>query len=355
MQYSFLGNSNLKISKICLGTMSWGKQNNQDEAFEQMNYALSVGVNFWDTAEMYAIPPTAKTYGTTEIIIGNWFKQYKQRDKVILASKFSPLSWARNEKNPITNKKNLIIAVENSLKRLQTDYIDLYQLHWPTNRSNYHFSGWWDFKPATGALAKEQIIANKIEILTTLQELVKAGKIRNIGLSDDSAWGIKQYVDLAEKHNLPKISSIQNEYNLLRRRDETDIAETCSLEEVAYLAWSPLAMGVLSGKYLNGKFPKKSRFSKEVMEDGWSRYQSRIALNTDNATKKYLEIAQKYQLDPCQMAIAFTLTRNWIKSSIIGATNMLQLKNNIDAININLSDDCLADIKKIYQQYPVPF
>ncbi len=358
MKYSNLGNTNLKISKICLGTMTWGLQNSQSEAFEQMNYSLSRGVNFWDTAEMYAIPPTAETYGTTETIIGNWFKETGKRNEIILATKFSPLPWARNEEIPTTNKKNIITAVENSLKRLKTDYIDLYQLHWPTNRPNYHFAGWWDFKPAFGLSAKKQIVDNKIEILQTFQDLVDAGKIRYIGLSDDSAWGIKQYADLSENLNLPRIVSIQNEYNLLRRRDEYDVAESCALESVSYLAWSPLAMGVLSGKYLGKSFPnfpKNTRFSQEIMKDGWDRYQTRVELNSENATKEYLEIAKKYNLDPCQMAIAFTLTKEWITSSIIGATSMKQLQDDIAAIDLNLTKECLQEIDLIYKRYPVPF
>ena len=355
MKYTNLGTSNLKVSQICLGTMTWGKQNNQEEAFDQMNYALSKGINFFDTAEMYAIPPSPETYGKTETIIGNWFEAYGKREQIILATKFSPLPWARGEDKPTINKKNIITAVENSLRRLKTDYIDLYQLHWPTNRPHYHFSNWWDFKPASGLQEKGRIIENKIEILQTLKELINDGKIAHIGLSDDSAWGVKQYVELSEKHNLPRIISIQNEYNLLRRRDEHDVAETCSLEGVSYLPWSPLAMGVLSGKYLNNNFPVKSRFSKEIMGDGWGRYNSRVELNTDKATKEYINIAKKYNIDPCQMAIAFTLSKNWVSSSIIGATTMKQLKSNIAAIDLNLSQDCLSDIHDVYKQYPVAF
>lgn len=355
MKYTKLGSSGIKISKICLGTMTWGKQNNQEEAFEQMDYAVSKGINFFDTAEMYAIPPTAQTYGTTETIVGKWLEISNKRGEIILATKFSPLTWARGEEKPAINRENIITAVENSLKRLKTDYIDLYQLHWPTNREHYHFSNWWDFDPTSLKQKKAKIVENKIEILQCLQELIDAGKIRHIGLSDDSAWGIKQYIELSEKYNLPKIVSIQNEYNLLRRRDEHDVAETCVLEDVSYLPWSPLAMGVLSGKYLNNNFPKKSRFSKEVMGNGWDRYSSRVELNSHNATEQYIKIAEKYNLDSCQMAIGFTLSKNWVDSSIIGATNMEQLANNIAAININLSQSCLNDIHKVYQQYPVAF
>lgn len=355
MKYTKLGSSNIEVSKICLGTMTWGKQNNQEQAFEQMDYALGQGVNFWDTAEMYAIPPTAETYGKTEVIIGNWFESRSKRGEVILATKFSPLPWARGEKEPTTNKENLVWAVDESLQRLKTDYIDLYQLHWPTNRPNYHFGNWWNFEADPQLLNKEKILENKLEILQTFKQLIDQGKILHIGLSDDSAWGVKQFVDLAEKHNLPQIVSLQNEYNILRRRDEYDVAETCVLENVAYLPWSPLAMGVISGKYLDGNFPAGSRFSKEVMGDGWERYQTRVELNTNNATKRYIEIAKKYDLDPCQMAIAFTLSKPWVASSIIGATSMEQLKIDIAAIDVELSKECLDDIHEVYQLYPVPF
>ena len=355
MQYINLQDTNLKISKICLGSMTWGKQNNKQEAFAQMNCALSYGVNFCDTAETYPAPPSAEAYGITEDIIGQWCTINKNRAKITIATKFSPHPWARGEENPTTNKKNLITAVESSLKRLNTDYIDLYQLHWPTNRSNYHFANWWDFKPPSDHTQKAKIIENKIEILETFQMLIKAGKIRYIGLSDDSAWGIKQFIELSEKYNLPKIISVQNEYNLLRRRDRTDVAETCALEKVAYFAWSPLAMGVLSGKYLNGNMSKDFRFSKEVMAEQWHRFKVRLELNAHKATEKYIAIARKYNLDPCQMAIAFTLAQDWIKATIIGATTIKQLKNNIESIFIELNDDCLNEIHQVYRNYPVPF
>lgn len=355
MQYTRLGKTDLNVSRICLGTMTWGKQNNEADGHAQMDYALTQGVNFWDTAEMYAIPPTPETYGTTETIIGSWFAKTNKRKDVILATKFSPLPWARDEETPTTNRANIILAVENSLKRLQTDYIDLYQFHWPTNRPNYHFANWWDFEPAQGAAAKEAIVANKLEILQTLAELVQQGKIRHFGLSDDSAWGIKQFADLAEQHNLPRVASIQNEYNLMRRRDETDVMETCALEEVAYLAWSPLEMGVLSGKYLNGKQPAGTRFSDEVMGEGLARYETRLGKQVDLAVTDYLGIANKHGLDVCQMAIAFTIRKPYMTASIIGATNLDQLKSNIDAINLTLTDEVLQDIEKVRHAYPVPF
>ncbi|MDA7742448.1 aldo/keto reductase [Francisellaceae bacterium] len=356
MKYTTLGKTDVKISRICLGTMTWGLQNTEAEGHEQMTYALSQGVNYWDTAEMYAIPPTPSTYGTTETIIGSWLAKHKKREEIVLASKISPLPWARGEANPTINRESLITAVDNSLKRLQTDYIDLYQFHWPTNRPNYHFDAWWDFEPSAGAAAKEAITANKIEILETCAELIQQGKIRHIGLSDDSAWGIKHFCDLAERHNLPRIVSIQNEYNLLRRRDETDVLETCALEEVSYLPWSPLEMGILSGKYLNGKRPASTRFTDEILgEMNKDRYKTRLPDTIDAPVQAYIDIANKHNMDVCQMAIAFTIRKPYMTSSIIGATSMAQLKNNIAAIDLNLSDEVLQEIEAVRRQYPVPF
>lgn len=350
MEYTKLGSSDLNVSRICLGTMTWGKQNTQDDAFEQMNYALTQGVNFWDTAELYAVPPSPETYGKTETYIGNWFAQHGRRDEVILATKFSPIPWARGEEVPQTNKETLTTALDNSLKRLQTDYVDLYQLHWPTNRANYHFSNWWEYE-APRPEDKQAIIDNKLEILQTLDGFIKAGKIGYIGLSDDSAWGIKQFVDLAEQHNLPRMVSIQNEYSLICRRDDHDIAETCALENVAYLPWSPLAGGVLSGKYLDGARPEGARYS----DLSQGRYNYRLTDATEQAVKAYIDVARKYGLDVTQMALAYTISKPWHTCTIIGATSMEQLKSNIGAIDVTLSKECLADIEAVYRKYPVPF
>lgn len=355
MQYIKLGKTGIDISRICLGTMTWGKQNTQTQGFKQMDYALSEGVNFWDSAEMYAIPPTPATYGKTEEIIGNWFEQTKKREKVILATKFSPVPWARNEETPTTNKTNIIDAVNNSLKRLKTDYIDLYQFHWPTNRPNYHFANWWNFEPAAGQNAKNKIVDNILEILQACDELVKAGKIKEIGLSNDSAWGINQFIKLAEKYDLPRIQSIQNEYNILRRRDETDIMETCALEDISYFAWSPLEQGVISGKYIGGVRPKGTRLSPEILDGQEDRFMSRTNPTVDKALTEYLRIANKHNIDICQMAIAFTIRKAYMSCSIIGATSMDQLRNNIDAINLTLSDEVLTDIEEVRRKYPIPF
>lgn len=355
MKYTKLGSSDLNVSRICLGTMTWGVQNTQEDAFEQMNYALEHGVNFWDTAELYAIPPSPSTYGKTETIIGNWLKETGKRDEIVLATKFSPIPWARNEEKPVINRQNIFTAVENSLTRLQTDVIDLYQLHWPTNRPHYHFNNWWDFAPARGAQSKQQIVENITETLEALNDLVKQGKIKHIGLSDDSAWGIQKFVSIAEQNNFPRIVSIQNEYNLMRRRDDHDVAETCALEDIAYLPWSPLAMGVLSGKYTDGKIPQNARFSDAVMSGDPARYEYRLGLNAENATKAYIDVAKKHGLDPCQMAIAYTISKPWQTSTIIGATSMDQLKANIASVDIKLTEACLADIEDVYKKYPIAF
>lgn len=355
MEYQTLGCTDIAISRICLGTMTWGVQNTQQEAFEQMNYALSQGVNFWDTAEMYAIPPTPETYGSTEEIIGHWFAQTGRRREVVLATKFSPMPWARGPELADPSEKSLNIAVDESLKRLQTDYIDLYQLHWPTNRPNSAGAGWWDYVPPQDAGAKERIVGNFHETLETLSALVKAGKIRTIGLSNDSAWGMCQFVSLAEQHGLERIVSLQNEYSLLRRHIEHNIAETCSLEKISFLAWSPLAMGILSGKYLHGQCPVGSRFSPEIMGDQFSRFETRLKGSVDPCVARLLEIAHRHDLDPCQMAIKFTLRYPYLSSSIIGATTIEQLKSNITAINVKFSEDLLAEIDTLYREYPVPF
>ncbi len=257
MEYRKLGRTGINVSVICLGTMTWGRQNTESQGHEQMDYALSRGVNFFDTAEMYAVPPTPDTYGRTEEIIGTWFAARKNRDKVILASKVagSGLEWVRGGKAKL-DRANILAAIDGSLKRLRTDYIDLYQLHWP-NRPVYHFEDRWDFHPENADAASEK--AQFAEILETLDELVKVGKIRHAGLSNETAWGTMQYLRLAEDNGWPRMVSIQNEYSLLCRIFERDLAEIAIHENVGLLAWSLLSTGALSGKYLDGKMPPGSR------------------------------------------------------------------------------------------------
>ena len=346
MEYRKLGRTGLDISLIGLGTMTWGLQNTQAQGFEQMDYALDKGINFFDTAEMYAIPPSPDTYGSTETIIGNWFKERGTRDKVILASKIAGpgLPWVREGKNYI-DKANILAAVESSLGRLQTDYIDLYQLHWP-NRGSYHFGKTWDFAPEFDPQAEEE---NFLECLHVFQNLIKDGKIRHIGLSNETAWGMNKWLQLAEKHDLPRMASIQNEYSLLCRNFEPDLSEIAISEDCGLLAWSPLTRGILSGKYLNGAKPEGARLTIET------RVEHRGGAQTDAATKEYIALAQRYNLDPCQMAIAFVNQQKFVSSTLIGATSMEQLKSNIDSIDLVLSIEVLEEIKVIRRKFPMLF
>ncbi len=344
MRYRKLGRTDLEVSAIGLGTMTWGLQNTQAQGFEQMDYALERGINFFDTAEMYAIPPSAETFGTTETIIGNWFAARSNRDKVILASKITGpgLSWIRQGKSYI-DKKNILQAVEGSLKRLQTDYIDLYQLHWP-NRGSYHFGQIWDYAPKFDAQAEQE---NFLEVLHTMQELVQAGKIRHVGLSNETAWGMMKWLQLAEQNNLPRMASIQNEYSLLCRHFEPDLGEIAIHEDCGLLAWSPLSRGMLSGKYLDGARPEGARITIET------RPEHRVLPQTDAAIKKYVELARRFELDACQMALAFVNDQPFVTSTLIGATNMEQLKNNIDSISLKLPAEVYQEIDRIRREFPM--
>ncbi len=344
MKYRKLGRTGLDISAIGLGTMTWGLQNSEAEGFEQMDYALEQGINFFDTAEMYAIPPSSKTFGTTETIIGNWFASRSNRERVILASKIAGpgLPWIRGGKNVI-DKKNIRLAVEGSLKRLQTDYIDLYQLHWP-NRGSYHFGEIWDYAPKFDVQAEEK---NFLEVLHTLQDLIQEGKICHIGLSNETAWGVSKWLQLADQNNLPRMASIQNEYSLICRHFEPDLSEISLYEKCGLLAWSPLSRGILSGKYLNGARPEGARLTIET------RPEHRIRAETDVAIRKYIELANQYRLDVCQMALAFVNSQPFVSSTLIGATNMEQLKTNIDSITLKLPLELSEEIEKIRRDHPM--
>jgi len=325
--------------------MTWGFQNTEADGFAQMDYALEQGINFFDTAEMYAIPPSADTYGTTETIIGNWLTSRQTRDQVILASKItSPgLKWIRD--GDIMNRKNLNLALEASLKRLQTDYIDLYQLHWP-NRGSYHFGKTWNYAPRFDVKKETD---NFLEVLHTLQAFIEDGKIRHFGLSNETAWGLTKYLQLADQHDLPRAVSIQNEYSLLCRHFEPDLSEITLNEDVGLLAWSPLSRGMLSGKYLNGARPEGARITIET------RKEHRVRPNTDAAVSDYVDLAKRHELDACQMAIAFVNSRSFVTSTLVGATNMTQLKTDIDAINLNLSEEVMAEIETIRRKHPMPY
>lgn len=345
MEYRKLGRTGIDVSVICLGTMTWGVQNTEAEGHEQMDYAIDQGVNFWDTAEMYAVPPSADTYGKTEEIIGTWFGKTGMRDKVVLATKITGpgMNWVRNGQNKI-DRKNILIAVEDSLKRLQTDYIDLYQLHWP-NRGSYHFRNNWSYDPQFN---KNQVLENFNEVLETMDELVKAGKIRAIGLSNETSWGTMEWLRMAEEKGLPRMASIQNEYSLLDRKFEPDLQEIALHEDIGLLAWSPLATGMLSGKYLNGNRPEGTR---------WTLLNSidRDTEQAQAAVEEYMNIADKHGLDVNQMALSFVNSRRFVTANIIGATSMEQLKTNIDSINVKLSHDVLDDIEKVRRKHPMPY
>ncbi|OCH23101.1 aldo/keto reductase [Aliivibrio logei] len=350
MEYTTLGSSNVSVSRICLGSMTWGQQNSQEDANQQIEYALSQGINFIDTAEMYAVPPSPDTYGKTETIIGHWFAANPERRKeVVLATKIAGpgLPWVRNA-GPITGEA-IIAAVDASLARLQTDYIDLYQLHWP-NRTSPHFGKQFpnQFKFSDFDAKKEE--AGMLEILQALDVCVKAGKIRHIGLSDDTPWGINTYLKLSAKYDLPRMVSIQNEFSLLHAKDWPYLVENCLHENVAYLPWSPLAGGMLSGKYLDGKMPEGSRWT----------YSQRNGIFRDTpaaneAVKAYIEVAKKHGYTPCQLALAWCDQIDGVTSTIIGATSLEQLKEDIDAFSKPLNEDVLTDVNAIFRKYPMPF
>ncbi len=346
MPFTTLGRSDIQISRICLGTMTWGHQNSESEGHAQMDRAVEKGINFFDTAEMYAVPPSAETYGKTETIIGSWFAARKNRDKIVLASKVvGGRPWIRDGA-PI-DRKNIMKAVEDSLKRLQTDYLDLYQLHWP-NRGHYHMGSYFSYQPRRYDVAAET--ANFIEVLETMADLVKQGKIRHMGLSNESAWGTMKYLQLAEKHNLPRVASIQNEYGILCRRFEPDLAEVCLNEDVSLLAYSPLAMGLATGKYLDGKRPEGSRIT--LQGNGTVL---RMNPESEAAAQAYVGIAQKHGLDPSQMALAYILQKPFMTSAIIGATTLEQLETDIDAVAVALSDEVVQEIEAVRKRYPLPF
>ena len=343
MNYKKLGNTDLNVSTICLGTMTWGEQNTQEEGFCQMDYALDQGVNFWDTAELYSIPPKENTYGKTEEVIGNWFKKSKKRNEVVLATKVAGpgLNWIRGGGNQY-DEKNLNEAVNGSLKRLKTDYIDLYQLHWPERKSN--------FFGRLGYQHKDDTDWNKFEdILNSLDKIINSGKIRYIGLSNETAWGLSKFLEISKIKQLPRMMSVQNPYSLLNRTYEVGLAEVSIREKSGLLAYSPLAFGYLTGKYRNGELPKNSRM--KLFGDQFMRYKT---ANGQLAIEKYNEIANKHGLDLTQMSLKFCELQPFMTSVIIGATTMDQLKTDIESVHINLSDDVINDINEIQKIYPNP-
>ena len=342
MNYKKLGNTNLDVSTICLGTMTWGEQNTQDEGFEQMDYALDQGVNFWDTAELYAVPPKAETYGYTETIIGNWFEKTKKRKDVILASKVGGPSrkYMRNGENSFTGK-NLEDALHGSLKRLKTDYIDLYQLHWPERNVNNFGRLGYEHKENDW---------NKFEdVLENLKKFIEEGKIRYVGLSNETPWGVMNYLQLSKDKDLPRMMSIQNPYSLLNRSYEVGLAEVSIRENIGCLSYSPLASGYLTGKYRNKQFPKGSRMERDF--DFWTRYRKP---NTSEAVEEYYKISQKFDLDMSQMSIKFCEVQDFMTSVIIGATTMEQLKTNVESVKVNLDSEVIKEINNVQKKYPNP-
>lgn len=354
MQYSKLGRTGLDVSRVCLGTMTWGEQNTEADAHEQMDYAIDQGINFFDTAELYAVPPSAPTYGKTEEFIGTWFQKTGKRQDVVLASKVAGfgLPWIRDGKQMTGD--SVRVAVEDSLKRLQTDHIDLYQLHWPNRRYPHHgfnFPGKIDFTNISTA----EIEDNLADIFDAVDEIIKTGKVRHLGLSNDTAWGIMKWLEMSKEKGGPRVQSVQNEFSLLDRTDDPYVAETCVREEVSYLPYSPLAMGLLSGKYANGNIPEGSRWAVEQRLGGGRHGNFRSTAAAHAAVDAYMKVAEKHGLDVCQMALKFVDTQNFVTSTIIGATTMDQLKTNISAFDIDLSKEVVADIEEVYRQYPIPF
>ncbi len=343
MNYKKLGNTEIDVSTICLGTMTWGEQNTQEEGFEQMDYALDQGVNFWDTAEIYSIPPKQETFGDTEVIIGNWFEKTKKREKVILASKVcGPMrEYVRGGGNQF-GTKNINEALEGSLRRLKTDYIDLYQLHWPERRTNFF-----------GKLGYEHDDSNEWtqfeDVLENLQKFIEQGKIRYVGLSNETPWGLSRFLELSKEKNLPRMLSVQNPYNLLNRTYEVGLAEMSVREKAGLLAYSPLACGYLSGKYRNNQMPKGTRIERDG--EFWTRYNKP---NSNKAIDAYYEVAKKNRLNLAQMSLKFLEIQPFVTSVIIGATTMEQLKTNIESVNVNLTDEIIKEINEVQTIYPNP-
>lgn len=343
LEYRKLGNTDIDVSVICLGTMTWGEQNTEAEAHQQLDYGLSQGINFIDTAEMYPVPPTEETQGRTESYIGSWLQQRADRDKIVLATKVAGaadwLPYLRG--GPRLNKQQIAAALDASLTRLKTDYIDLYQLHWPDRSTNFFGQLGYQHQP-------DEVSTPILETLEALAEQVKAGKVRQVGLSNETPWGAMKFLSVAEQAGLPRMVSIQNPYNLLNRTFELGLAEVAHREQLGLLAYSPLAFGTLSGKYLQGKRPAKARLSL------YSRFTRYISAQGEAATEAYKEIADRYQLDFSQMALAYVNSRSFVTSNIIGATSMDQLESNVASMELHLEQEVIEAIESVHGTYTYP-
>ena len=343
MKFKKLGTTNLEVSLICLGTMTWGTQNTEKEAFEQMDYSIEQGVNFFDTAELYSVPPNAQSYGKTEKIIGNWFEKRKNREKIILASKVAGpgCDWIRGGGNNFDEKK-IGEAIDGSLKRLKTDYIDLYQLHWPERSTNCFGRREFIFRE------DERDWNNFESILLALEKFIKNGKIRYIGVSNETPYGLSKYLELSKNKNLPRMMSVQNPYSLVNRTYEVGMSEISIRDKCGLLVYYPLAAGALSGKYRNGKMPKNARMT---LFKGWERMINPLAMK---AYDEYHELANEFKITMVQLAQAFVNSRPFVTSNIIGATTMDQLKENIGSIDVDLNQEIIDKINSIHNKNPNP-
>jgi len=345
MRYNNLGNTDLKVSRICLGTMTFGEQNTELQGHQQLDYALDQGINFIDTAELYAIPPKAETYGKTEKIIGSWLSKNGRRNDIVLASKIAGpgVDWVSHIREGKTrfNAGHISQALDASLHRLQTDYIDLYQLHWPERKTN--FFGKLGFQESS-----EELLTPIHQTLEALQQQVRAGKIRHIGLSNETPWGMMTFLNIAKHYDLPIIATIQNPYSLINRTYEIGCSEVSHREKVGLLAYSPLGFGVLTGKYLNDSQPDNARIT---LWPHYARYSNPQAIA---ATQAYVDLAIQSNLDPAQMALAFVNQQSFVTANIIGATKVSQLQANIQSIDVKLTDDVINEIELIHQRYPNP-
>jgi len=344
MEYINLPHTDIEVSKICLGTMTWGRQNTEPEGHEQMDYAIDQGVNFFDTAELYPIPPRADEYADTERIIGTWFKKNGNRDKIVLATKIAgKAEFTKHIRSTGFAKESIIAAVDASLDRLQTDYIDLYQLHWPDRNTNYF--GKRDYQHDVSDHWKDNIH----QVLEIFRDLIREGKIRHVGISNETPWGMMRFLEESKVHaSLPRTITIQNPYSLLNRLFEVGNSEIAIREKVGLLVYSPLGFGTLTGKYLGGMQPATSRIT---LFPNYKRYSSSTAVK---ATEMYHKLAQDHNLSMAQMALAFVNSRPFVTSTIIGATKMHQLKENIASIDLKLSEEVLEGIEAIHTKFPNP-